>query len=523
MQSPALMGGSGKRSTALSTRLLIVLCLLAGLILPLGCAAEKLPATASELLRASGLADEYLTRQGKRLEDGRTIGATMYSVDARLDTRRNSVSGSELFVYTNRSGVPLTEVVLRVYANDPGIAVAGSPVSISDARVEGRAAEYSLEGSFLKLSIPGGLEPGKSTSFSFDFDEPVPQSDASGSGGVYGYSDGTYSLGNFLPTVALCPGGTWDTRETPTDGDVCYYDCSDYFVSFEAPEGYMVAATGVETSRSGNTHLYVAGSARDFEVQASRRYASASRRVGPTTVTSYFYRGDSRGGAKALDYGCDTLSQFGRHFGPYPYRRLNICEMPMEDYGMEFTGQVQIADWLYEDLSRNAEDLELTIAHEICHQWWALGVGSDSIGHPWQDESLTSFCEVLYTGWQHGPAEAEKLLEDELVGGYEEMREDDVAEAAVDLPVSGFVEDEYTLAVYTKGAILFDELSGLIGDQRLEEGLRDYYMDHLFLNATREDMQAAFSSRSDGLADVNALFKRWLDELHGDEDIYPPG
>src|SRR5450759_991351 len=100
---------------------------------------------------------------------------------------------------------------------------------------------------------------------------------------------------------------------------------------------------------------------------------------------------------------------------------------------MEFSGQIQMAELLYGSagLTTNSADsqlnemlksagnlggllgdtLEFAVAHEVCHQWWGLVVGSDSIGHPWQDESLTNYCSVMYFKWQHGADAASQQLD----------------------------------------------------------------------------------------------------------------
>ncbi|MBU1669541.1 MAG: M1 family metallopeptidase [Actinobacteria bacterium] len=491
-------------------------CLLAA-----GCGQPQasLPTTASQMKAARAEAEEYLTTDGERLARGKTYGATIYSVYAELDAKAKSVQAEERVLYTNRTKAVLSEVVFRVYANDPGTGLSGRGVEFDEVKADGRPAEHTLEGSFLEVGIPGGLPPGEEAFVAFSFNEKVPPVDESGNGGIYGYGEGVFDLGNFLPTVVTCPDGTWDRRETPTDGDVAFYDCSYYFVSFDAPDGFTVAATGVETGRRGDAHVYAAGPSRDFEAQAGSGYLSADREVGSTTVTSYFSGEDRKAGLEALDSGCAALEQFSEHFGPYPYTRLNICEAPLSDsYGMEFTGQVQIASFLYEDLEETTV-LDLTVAHEVCHQWWALGVGSDSIGHPWQDESLTSYCEVAYSLWEHGEEKALGVLED-LADGYVAAREDGVPDAAVDQPVAGFRDgDQYGAIVYSKGPFFFDELWNEMGELTFEEALQDYYEKNVFRNATGEELSGALRARSEDPAAFDALYDRWIKETHGDEDI----
>jgi aminopeptidase N len=298
-----------------------------------------------------------------------------------------------------------------------------------------------------------------------------------------------------------------------------YFDCSYYDVSFKAPEEYVVAASGIERE-SGGEHRFAAGPVRDFELQASRKYLSIERKVGSTTVTSYFFEGDSAAGGKALEAGCRALEQFSERVGPYPYTRLNICEAPLTDSGMEYSAQVVISSDMYGDPADEG-DLEITVAHEVFHQWFALGVGSDAIGNAWLDESLSSFGEVLYSLREHGEKSAEEALR-EIAEVYTSARDDEIPDAPVEQPDSSFSGDEeYTAAVYGKGALFFNELRRRMGQSAFDRSLSEYYRGRVFYNATTEDLLAAFRANSPDPGVVDRLYRHWIKELHGDEDVPP--
>jgi hypothetical protein len=384
--------------------------------------------------------------------------------------------------------------------------------------VNGKAATATLEGSVMKVGVPAGIKPSEKARVSFSFKEPVPSAGKDDTGGIYAHQEGTFDLGNFLPTVVRYIDGAWDTRKTSMYGDVDYFDSSYYYVTFKAPGDYTVAATGMEVGGEGPEHTFTAGPVRDFEIQASNRYRSSERTAGSTTVTSYYFDSDAKAGARALDYGCQALEQFSSHFGPYPYKRLNICEAPLEDYGMEFTGQVLISADSYGEAGPDG-DLDITIAHEVGHQWFALGVGSDAIGNPWLDESLTSYLEVEYALWQYGRQSADAAVQ-EFVDSYLTSSQDDVLDEVVEQPVDSFASaDAYTMAVYLKGALFFEELEKLMGEKAFEKSLAEYYRAKVFENAKTGDLLGAFRANSADPASVDALYTRWIREVHGDEDV----
>jgi len=173
---------------------------------------------------------------------------------------------------------------------------------------------------------------------------------------------------------------------------------------------------------------------------------------------------------------------------------------------MEYTGQVVITSSVYESTGPGS-DLDISVAHEVCHQWWALGVGSDAMGSPWLDESLTSFCEVAYSQWQYGEKAANDALQ-ELEDTYASLAEDDLPDAPVTQPESAFTSgDQYTAVVYGKGALFFNELWKQLGQPAFDKSLLDYYRKNVFLNASPEDLLSAFRANSPDPSKVDELLQ----------------
>ena len=572
--TPAPVKPRGRRRLVIAlvvTLLVIVLVaggVVAGVLLTRGSkSAAVLPTSAEGLRESVKQCERYLNDGGKTLAAGRAQGATVYSIKARLDTVGSNISGEETFLFKNRGDATLNEIVLRVYANDSDATGGKGSAVITDPKVSASKTTANLNGSLLSVKLPQGLAPGAETVVSLSFSEQVPEvqgglsglSDLTGSGqstggyGIFGHDKNTYDLGYFMPIVARYTNGVWENRPVPQWGDPADYECAYFNVSLDVPEGFTVAAPGVQTRDSGGTgrHVYAfaAGPVRDFTAQASASYASVKRTVGATTVTSYYLK-DTRGGdAKTLDFAVNALKQYNEHFGAYPYTRFNVCEAPLGGgaAGMEYAGQVQIAQMLYSLGSKNklpnslkdlngdsitdllntlgggllGDTLEFTVAHEVCHQWWGLVVGSDSIDHAWQDESLANYCSVLYFKWQHGEKAAKTQLETEislpfsaasLMGGE--------GDAPVDQPSAAFKnEAQYTAIIYSKGALFFQALEQKMGAAAFDKSLGHYYDEYAFLNATPDDLVQAFESNSADAPTVAALHERWIKETHAAEDI----
>jgi hypothetical protein len=521
-----------------------------------------LPLTAAAMRASVALDEEYLTERGKTLASGRTKNAAIYSVSAKLDTTADIVSGTERLLYTNNTGVPQNELVLRMYANSPGVNTTSAEVSVSAAHVDGRDASASLSGSLVRLSLLSTLEPGREALVSMDFKEHVPEVQTSLGGleqllgqqsttgyGVFGRSGNTYDLGYFMPILTSYGPQGWESREAPAFGDVGDFACAYYNVRIDVPSGYTVAATGMPVGDGGSPGRaafdFRAGPVRDFTAQASPDYSVSSAREGETLVSSYYVKGAADSGKKVLGYARDALKAFKGRFGPYPYRRLNLCEAALAGGagGMEFAGQIQLAQLLYgssgpgtnlangqiNDILKSLGDLggllgdtlEFTVAHEVCHQWWGLVVGSDSIGHPWQDESLTNYCTVMYVRWQHGADEAKKQYDMQIVMPYATANlMGGGGDMVVDSPISAFSNQmQYTAIVYSKGAMFFAALEKKMGEAAFVKSLQYYYEHYAFRASTPGEFIYGFE-RSSGNPDVLAsLYQRWINERHGGEDI----
>ena len=75
----------------------------------------------------------------------------------------------------------------------------------------------------------------------------------------FGYQENIYNLGNFIATPAVYENGAWVVEPYVDLGDAFYTEIADYKVAITVPEGFKVAATGVETDG-----VYIADDVRDF-------------------------------------------------------------------------------------------------------------------------------------------------------------------------------------------------------------------------------------------------------------------
>ncbi len=96
-----------------------------------------------------------------------------------------------------------------------------------------------------------------------------------------------------------------------------------------------------------------------------------------------------------------ALEIYNQQFGAYPYKELDVVEGPMRNaLGVEYPGIVMIGASLYK--APEKPDFEITVAHEVAHQWWYNVVGNDVFDEPWLDEALATYSSDVYYGIQPG-------------------------------------------------------------------------------------------------------------------------
>lgn len=506
----------------------------------------------------------------------RLAAPTVYHIQLDLDPDFLTFTASETIDVTNRAPDPWTEVYLHVYPNASFVAEEGTRnVVIQRAEVEGRAAAFELSGTLLRVPLARPLPPGAATRLRIDWKGILPRQKAggadlmsqgldqlaemlgtgakekSGDYGLYAAVAGTVNLALWYPALATYEDKKgWDTRAPAHMGDFGFFPVSNFEVTIRAPADMQIAGSGVqvqEEAAAGGTvaRTFRAGFARDFVVQMSRKYRRATRTVDGVTVNSWYLPGDEEGGAKVLDYATGALAVYGAAFGPYAYRELDLVEAHLKGGagGVEFPGCVTINSMFYptgakaalgggqmQELLRQLGPslggldlegmLEFTVVHEVAHQWWNAAVGSDSQAHPFIDESLANCSAVLYFERRHGREGADAQIALQLKSPFLMMGLFGGQDAPVDQPATAFANTvQYSAVVYGKGALYLLKLRELAGADAWERAAHEYYRSYFLATAPPRGFTDVVARVSGRAAEVDRLYRHWILETHGVEDI----
>lgn len=499
----------------------------------------------------------------------------LYDLDITLDDALTSFQLKEEIYWTNTSKTDQDEVVLRVYANSSEGGTARSLVTFQKGECSGMACAVKEEApSTISVKLDKPIAPGEHLRIKLDFSGKLEEIDASrttlfaqsleglsmlgggemGSFGLLAKGDDISSLANFYAVVARQRDGKWERDDKSTMGDLGSDDMAHVRARVDVPERATVATTGVtsaqEVKGGRRVQTVQAGMVRDFAIVASPSFETATRNVGDVVIRSYFLSKERKAGEKVLDVAAAALETYEKRFGQYPYADLDVVEAALIGGagGVEFAGLVTVASMFYRPAmpsdgflgalfgmlggmgggaSGNPMDemtdkmLEFVTAHEVAHQYWHGLVGNDSRNHPYVDESMAQFSAIQYLHERYGKERAKQDGDLNVAMNYKTMRMLGRPDAPADRGVADFGDMlTYAGIVYGKAPYLWVTLRDELGDDAFFRGVQKYVSDNRLKlakpGALVDALAAADPAKS---ARVRELAKRWLEELHGDEDI----
>lgn len=427
----------------------------------------------------------------KRIETGCT--ADSYTMDIALDAENNTVSGNVIISLTNQSGGKLDEICIRFFA--PAVTEASQINSIKNAT---NAAEYNfteeIDNTFIRVPLENDpFENGESLSFDISFVSYIPQIDDRF--GFYEFDSGRiYNMCFCFPQLAFLDEDGWSDSSYISVGESTYNEVSDYYVTFRAPEDYIVVSSGKSSTEGGITTIEAPG-VREMAISACNSAELESREV--NGITFNVLRPDyNLGSAEYTDdvydiifeAAIESVRMFTQKVGSYIYDEIDIVPVPLsESGGMEMPGLIYIAsppDYLEGYGNESEMDFLIHIvSHEVAHEWFCYAVGNDQYNEPWLDEAFASYLEYYFC---RNTRETNKLWK-EYMQKYSSYS-DYVPEIStenyfpneknyyINLPYDKYdkKKDDY-FYIYSYGEQFLTKLEEVMGEEKFFEMLSDWY------------------------------------------------
>lgn len=231
----------------------------------------------------------------------------------------------------------------------------------------------------------------------------------------------------------------------------------------------------------------------------------------------------------------ETKQGFGfyhANFGvPYAFGKYDQLFVPEFNAGaMENAGAVTfLEDYVFRSKVTRAsyERRAETVLHEMAHMWFGDLVTMAWWDDLWLNESFATFASVLCQATATEYTQAWTTFANvEKSWAYRQDQLPSTHPVAADIPDLHAVEVNFDGITYAKGASVLKQLVAYVGEESFLAGLRDYFRDHAFGNATFGDLLGALEKSSG--RDLSGWGRQWLkttglNTLRADFDVDADG
>jgi aminopeptidase N len=275
-----------------------------------------------------------------------------------------------------------------------------------------------------------------------------------------------------------------------------------YFITVPAP--YVVAANGVleETIDNGDTLTYH-WEARDplapyLSMVAIEEFVVTTG-TGPNGLIIRNYIAPDAVDAAASDFGntAAMIEFYNGVFGPYPFERYGVI---VSSADFRFALETQTMSLFSAAAVIDDRDLEITVAHELAHQWFGDSVSLAKWEDIWLNEGFATYASWLWIEHSQGDAAFEQLLKE----NYDTLASNNRG-VRIGLPS---VTSMFSYETYLRGAWTLHDLRVRVGDEVFFNILRTYTEQFHDGNVTTVDFLAVAEAVSG--EDLAAFLEAWL-------------
>ena len=399
-----------------------------------------------------------------------------YTIDVTLNDKDNSLDAFEKIEYINNSPDTLQFIWFHLWPNaykndrtaytDQTLLNGDTRFYFSDKDQRGyinrldfkandvtcNVEDHPLYSDIVKVILPSPLFPHQKIILSTPFHEQLPYNFSRG-----GHDGQSYQVTQWYPKPAVYDKNGWHPMPYLDQGEY-YSEFGNFDVRITAPENYVIAATGElqndpdnyrdekqwlltrnnfswtpvkqKTKSKGGivkttfqkfpvssvetkTLRYIQDSVHDFAWFADKRFIvdhdtcqlSDSRII---DVYTYYTPQEKETWQNSISYAKRAVQFYSSEIGEYPYNVVSVVQGPQSfGGGMEYPTITVISP------ASSAKELDITIAHEIGHNWFYGILATNERDHPWMDEGINSFYEHRYLlkYYKETPAEERTFFE----------------------------------------------------------------------------------------------------------------
>jgi hypothetical protein len=364
-----------------------------------------------------------------------------------------------------------------------------------------------------------------------------------------GFSDGQFIATQWYPKPALYDNEGWHPMPYLDMGEY-YSNFGNFDVSVTLPANMIMAASGIlqdqeelakykEVGRTNNnrnnkkgqmitlptvgtkTLHYVAENVHDFAwfampdavVQYDTCILPSGRVI---DVFSYYWPESRNHWINAIDYMKSGIRFFSHQLGEYPHPQVSAVQAPrnVNSGGMEYP----MITLITVPPKEMGTQLEITIVHEVGHNWFQGILGTNERIYPWFDEGVNTFYQFLYEAQQGKNSVYGNKIPEEVRGLPPAEFFNVIMQSLAGIPFKYAVntssedfdsKEQYGLTAYFKGAIWVFILQSRMGVEKFEKGMRSYYETWKFRHPSPADFRAIMEQAAGySLEDIFSLLEK---------------
>jgi hypothetical protein len=452
--------------------------------------------------------------QTLKLNDEKSINR--YTMDVIFDDESKRLMCNQNIEYVNNTKTDLDKIYLHIYPNafskkefapfEKEEMKQAYPNGFNEGYIDlknilnnDKKLEYKIKGDkndLLEIKLGKQLNPGDKISIDMKYNVKMPNSE-----GRFGYGKNTINITNWFPIACVNDDRGWNLKGYEAVGDPFYSETSDFYVKILIPKKYKMGCTGnvVNEKSDDEKILYEieAKKVRDFAFILSTKFGINKDTYKGISINTYNL--NEKLSSDATKMAKDSVRIFSKLFGQYPYNTYSVVASDFYIGGMEYPTLVMIDQSLYTE--KNKFLLEYVIAHETAHQWWYSVIGNDEISEPWLDEALTEYSTVLYFEEKYG-----KKVGDKLIKTMEIQTKNHSSENIFKPTTKYRNSTDYSLNVYTKGAVAFNEVRKEVGDEVFFNTLKEYYSTYMYENVNGAKFVELWNSKG---VDIDRIIREY--------------
>jgi aminopeptidase N len=280
-----------------------------------------------------------------------------------------------------------------------------------------------------------------------------------------------------------------------------------YRVAVTVPEGQIAVAPGKaskERTADGKRHaeFSLAHPIDSIDLMAGPwKIHERDALVGAASIRlrTYFLAEADELAESYLDAAHRFIKRYSAEIGPYPFSEFSVVSSPIPTgFGMP------TLTYLGKSVLHFPFIRDISLGHEVLHNWWGNGVQVDPVRGNWAEGLTTFMADYAYREDKGREAAAQ------MRHGW--LRDYAALPANSEQPLSAFRARHRAASAaigYGKAAMMFHALRTRLGDDAFRAGIRTFWNKYKFAAASFDHLREAFEESS-GQVLVD-FFNQWLE------------